>query len=142
MKHYLYGSPGRDGSRAGKILMTETKDRWDFPGRPAVWIPSFQRRDTGSVPAQGSNTTHAVGAQPKSKTKMKELTKDKCKPASSAYGATALPAAKDTDTDTDVLSPTRVRLWSLHGAVAGTQSAMWERANLGQRTEQVSLGFL
>ena len=63
----LYGSPGRDGSRAGKILMTETKGRWDFPGRPAVWSPSFQHRDTGSVPAQGSNITHAVGAQPKSK---------------------------------------------------------------------------
>lgn len=73
---------------------------------------------------------------------MKELTKDKCKPASITYGTMALPAAKDTDTDTDVLSPTRMRLWSLHGAVAGTQSAMWERSNLGQRTEQVSLGFL
>ena len=43
---------------------------------------------------------------------MKEITKDKCKPASITYGTTAQPAAKDTDTDTDVLSPTRMKLWS------------------------------
>lgn len=38
MRHLenLYGSSGRDGRRVGKILMAETKGKWDFPGRPAV----------------------------------------------------------------------------------------------------------
>lgn len=57
------------------------------------------------------------------------------------YGAaSSKQEAKDTDTDT--LCPTRMKLWSLHGAVTGTQSATWEQSNLGQRTKQVSLGFL
>ena len=31
-----------------------------------------------------------------------------------------------------------VEVWSLHGAVTGTQSATWEQSDLGQRTEQGS----